>query len=159
MDNIRNNYLLEGHLPYNGNEIVLTSVEADNLDVTLGDIVNVKSMTDSGTVPYTVCGIDQKMNNTGKKALMSEEGVMHLNPEFKYETALIFLNDPSKAKEIKKQCQKNDIEFEMMSKLIIGIEANKNYTRGNMVTKAFDKVMNQGWLHFESIEKGLNNEN
>lgn len=62
-------------------------------------------------------------------------------------------------KEIKKQCQKNDIEFEMMSKLIIGIEANKNYTRGNMVTKAFDKVMNQGWLHFESIEKGLNNEN
>lgn len=61
--------------------------------------------------------------------------------------------------EIKKQCKKNDIEFEMMSKLIIGIEANKNYTRGNMVTKAFDRVMNQGWLHFESIEKGLNNEN
>lgn len=107
MDNIRNNYLLEGHLPYNGNEIVLTSVEADNLDVTLGDIVNVKSMTDSGTVSYTVCGIDQKMNNTGKKALMSEEGVMHLNPEFKYETALIFLNDPSKAKEIKKQWEKD----------------------------------------------------
>lgn len=60
--------------------------------------------------------------------------------------------------EIKKQCKKNAIEFEMMSKLIIGIEANKNYTRGNMVTKAFDRVMNQGWLHFESIEKGLNNE-
>lgn len=107
MDNIRNNYLLEGHLPYNGNEIVLTSVEADNLDVTLGDIVNVKSMTDSGTVPYTVCGIDQKMNNTGKKALMSEEGVKRLNPEHKYETALIFLNDPSKAKEIKKLWEKD----------------------------------------------------
>lgn len=61
--------------------------------------------------------------------------------------------------EIKKQCEKNDIEFEMMSKLIIGIEANKNYTRGSMVTKAFDKIMNQGWLHFDAIEKGLNNEN
>ena len=60
--------------------------------------------------------------------------------------------------EIKKQCEKNDIEFEMMSKLIIGIEANKNYTRGSMVTKAFDKIMNQGWLHFDAIEKGLNNE-
>ena len=107
VDNLRCNYLLEGHLPYNGNEIVLTSVEADNLDVTLGDIVNVKSMTDSGTVPYTVCGIDQKMNNTGKKALMSEEGVKRLNPEHKYETALIFLNDPSKAKEIKKQWEKD----------------------------------------------------
>lgn len=61
--------------------------------------------------------------------------------------------------EIKKQCKKNDIEFEMMSKLIIEIEANKNYTRGSMVTKAFDRIMNQGWLHFDSIEKGLNNEN
>lgn len=60
--------------------------------------------------------------------------------------------------EIKKQCEKNDIELEMMSKLIIGIEANKNYTRGSMVTKAFDKIMNQGWLHFDAIEKGLNNE-
>lgn len=60
--------------------------------------------------------------------------------------------------EIKKQCKKNDIKFEMMSKLIIGIEANKNYTRSSMVTKAFDKIMNQGWLHFDAIEKGLNNE-
>ena len=107
MDNIRNNYLLEGHLPCKGNEIVLTSVEADNLDVALGDIVNVKSMTDPGTVPYTVCGIDQKMNNTGKKALMSEEGLKRLNSEYKYETALIYLNDPSKAKEIKKQWEKD----------------------------------------------------
>lgn len=61
--------------------------------------------------------------------------------------------------EIKNQCKKNDIEFEMISKLIISIEANKNYTRGSMVTKAFDKIMNQGWLHFDAIEKGLNNEN
>jgi DNA sulfur modification protein DndC len=28
-----------------------------------------------------------------------------------------------------------------------------------MVTKAFDRIINQGWLHFESIEKGLENEN
>ena len=107
VNNIQYNYLLEGHLPYNGNEIVLTSVEAENFDVTLGDIVNVKSMTGSGTVPYTVCGIDQKMNNTGKKALLSEEGALRINSEYKYESALIFLNDPSKAKEIKKQWEKD----------------------------------------------------
>ena len=107
VNNIKYNYLLEGHLPCNGNEIVLTAVEADYLDVTLGDIINVKSMTDSGTVPYTVCGIDQKMNNTGKKALMSEEGALRINSEYRYETALIFLNDPSKAKEIKKQWEKD----------------------------------------------------
>lgn len=57
--------------------------------------------------------------------------------------------------EIKRQCADNNVEFEMISKLIIEIEANKNYTRSTMVTKAFDRILNQGWLHFDTIEKGL----
>ena len=61
--------------------------------------------------------------------------------------------------EIKKQCQKNNVEFEMISKLIVEIEANKNYARTTILSKAFDRVINQGWLHFDKIEKGLNNEN
>ena len=62
-------------------------------------------------------------------------------------------------KEVEKQCGESDIPFELISKLIIEIEANKNYTRGSMVTKSFDRVLNQGWLHFDNIEKGLKNEN
>ena len=61
--------------------------------------------------------------------------------------------------EIRKLCDENQVEFELISKLIIEIEANKNYTKSSMVAKAFDKILNQGWLHFDSIEKGLNNEN
>ena len=60
--------------------------------------------------------------------------------------------------EIKKQCAENNVEFELISKLIVEIEANKNYTKGSRVTKAFDRIINQGWLHFESIQKGLNHE-
>lgn len=60
--------------------------------------------------------------------------------------------------EIKQHCTENDVEFEMISKLIVEIEGNKNYTKSSMVTKAFDRILNQGWLHFESIEKGLSNE-
>ena len=60
--------------------------------------------------------------------------------------------------EIKQLCAEHQVEFELISKLIIEIEANKNYTNNSMVTKAFDRVINQGWLHFESIEKGLQNE-
>lgn len=60
--------------------------------------------------------------------------------------------------EIKRLCEENQIEFELISKLIIEINANKNYTKSALVTKAFDRIMNQGWLHFESIEKGLQNE-
>ena len=51
------------------------------------------------------------------------------------------------------------IDFELISKLIVEIDANKNYTKSSMVTKAFDKIINQGWLHFENIERGLKNEN
>ena len=61
--------------------------------------------------------------------------------------------------EIHTLCDECDVEFELISKLIIEIEANKYYTKGSMVTKAFDRIINQGWLHFDSIEKGLQNEN
>ena len=60
--------------------------------------------------------------------------------------------------EIKRQCEENNIEFELISKLIVEIEANKNYTKGSRVTKAFDRIINQGWLHFETIQRGLNHE-
>lgn len=62
-------------------------------------------------------------------------------------------------KEIKVLCDEYHLEFELISKLIIEIEANKNYTNNSMLIKAFDRIINQGWLHFESIEKGLQNEN
>ena len=61
--------------------------------------------------------------------------------------------------EIRRLCKENDVEFELIAKLIIEIEANKNYTNASMIPRAFDRVINQGWLHFESIEKGLRNEN
>ena len=60
--------------------------------------------------------------------------------------------------QIKQHCEEGDVEFELISKLIIEIDANKNYTRGSAVTKAFDRIMNQGWLHFNTIEKRMKNE-
>jgi len=60
--------------------------------------------------------------------------------------------------EIKGLCNENQIEFELISKLIVEIESNKNYTKSSVMTKAFDRIINQGWLHFDSIEKGLQNE-
>ena len=56
---------------------------------------------------------------------------------------------------IKNTSAQHDIPFELVSKLIIEIEKNKNYTRTTMVNKSFDRIINQGWLHFDSIEKGL----
>lgn len=61
--------------------------------------------------------------------------------------------------EIKSLCNEFDIEFELISKLIIEIDANKNYTKGSVIAKAFDKILNQGWLHHNNIQRGLSDEN
>ena len=55
--------------------------------------------------------------------------------------------------------EKYDVPFELISMLIIEIEANKNYTRSDIIAKAFNNVINQGWLHFDAIEKGMVDEN
>lgn len=54
---------------------------------------------------------------------------------------------------IGEMCAEHDIDFELISKLIIAIEENKHYTRGNKVQKAFDRVVNEGWLHYNNIQK------
>lgn len=49
-------------------------------------------------------------------------------------------------------CKEFSVEPEMMQKLIVAVEKNKHYSRGNKVSKAFDKVVNEGWLHHENIK-------
>ena len=61
--------------------------------------------------------------------------------------------------EIKLECEEFDVPFELISMLIIEIEANKTFTRSDIIAKAFNSVMNQGWLHFDAIEKGMIDEN
>jgi DNA sulfur modification protein DndC len=61
--------------------------------------------------------------------------------------------------EIKAECEEYDVPFELISMLLIEIEANKGYTRSDIISKAFNSVMNQGWLHFDAIEKGMIDEN
>lgn len=59
-------------------------------------------------------------------------------------------------------CQEYDIELEMMNKLIVAVENNKHYTRGNKVEKAFERIINEGWLHHENIKskkEEIKNEN
>lgn len=120
VDMLEFEYILEGHVPQNENEIVLSTVEAENLGVSLGDIVNVKSLVEDGTVSYTVCGIDQKINNMGKKAVMSEEGAKRLNPDYRFNQVLVYLNDSSRAKELKKQWEKEypELQFTLVDDII-----------------------------------------
>lgn len=67
--------------------------------------------------------------------------------------------DEDVVEKIKKACEINNLPYEMVSKLIISIAENKNYARSSIVSKDFDKILNEGWLHFENIQRGLLNEN
>lgn len=59
---------------------------------------------------------------------------------------------------IKEQCEHYDVEFELISKLLVEINDNKIYSNSTYVAKAFDRVVNQGWLHFDVVQRGLEDE-
>jgi len=73
----RNEMVIDGRLPIYDNEIVVTNNIAKILDVEVGDTIYVTGQGER--MNYIVCGIDQKINNMGLKALMSQEGAKRLN--------------------------------------------------------------------------------
>ena len=106
-------YILEGHVPSNENEIVLTTVEADKLGVTVGDIVTVRTSDGTETASFLVSGIDQKINNGGNKALMSESGAMRVNPDYTFEDVLLFLDDGIDVKKFKSDLEEEYPGYQM----------------------------------------------
>lgn len=52
-----------------------------------------------------------------------------------------------------------DIPVELITKLIVSVDTNKHITRNNKLQKAFDQIVGQGWLHYDSVEGVLDNEN
>lgn len=69
--------LLEGRLPQYDNEVVLTAPICEELGVHIGDVVYLKGV--EGKKDYILTGIDQKINNMGRKGLMNYEGAIRLN--------------------------------------------------------------------------------
>ena len=61
--------------------------------------------------------------------------------------------------EIKKGAEEADIPFELITKLIVAINANKYVAKSSKVQKEFDKLINQEWIHYEAIKSGLKDEN
>lgn len=59
---------------------------------------------------------------------------------------------------IKELCQKYNVPFELMTKLLIEVDNSKFFTHTAVSAKAVERVLNEGWLHYESIQEGLKNE-
>lgn len=56
-------------------------------------------------------------------------------------------------------CQKYGVPFDLISKLMISVDNTKFYTRSAISAKSIDRILNEGWLHFETIREGLKNAN
>ena len=55
-------------------------------------------------------------------------------------------------------CEKYDIPFELVSKLLIAVDNTKFFTRSSICAHEVEKIMNQGWLHYDKIQEGLADE-
>ena len=55
-------------------------------------------------------------------------------------------------------CEKYNVPFELVSKLLIAVDNTKFYTRSAVSAREVEKIMNQGWLHYDKIQEGLENE-
>lgn len=55
-------------------------------------------------------------------------------------------------------CAKYEVPFDLVSKLMISVDNSKFYTRSAVTAKNVERILNEGWLHFETIREGLNHE-
>lgn len=59
---------------------------------------------------------------------------------------------------IRRLCEESNVPFDLMSKLMITVDNTKFYTRSSISAKNVERILNEGWLHFENIREGLNHE-
>lgn len=55
-------------------------------------------------------------------------------------------------------CEKHDVPFDLVSKLMISVDNTKFITRSSVSAKNVERILNEGWLHFEAVKEGLENE-
>lgn len=119
---LENEMLLEGRLPEYDNEIVLTTVTCDELGVGLGDIVYIKGSGDKKD--YILVGIDQKINNAGKKAMMTLGGSKRLNGTDAVQQLYIYAKEGISSEKLRNQLKETypdreveDVETRIMDSL------------------------------------------
>ncbi len=61
--------------------------------------------------------------------------------------------------ELKQYCQEYNVEFELMSKLIISVNNNKFITRKPVLKESFEKILKENWLHYNNVKEGIKDDN
>jgi len=60
---------------------------------------------------------------------------------------------------IRELCEEYNVPFDLVSRLMISVDKTKHLVRSSLTRKQVERIFNQGWLHCESISKGIISEN
>lgn len=83
--------LLSGRFPEQDNEIAITTMVSKMMGVEINDTINIK--VDDKDEEYLVVGITQQLNNLGKGASVTLNGVKRIVPDYKIVSLMIVLKD------------------------------------------------------------------
>ena len=118
VDNRVNMTLLEGRVPVHDNEILLTKAAADDLGVTLGDVVTVRIGVESAE--YIVTGFDQRMERMGRTANLTIPGGEKLLGKITRADIVVNAKEDVTYEELEAQIKEitaryNDTEYDIMN--------------------------------------------
>ncbi len=115
---LQHDILLEGRFPKHQNEMVLSTNAANELGVTVGDVIYLEGR--SGRLDYLITGIDQKINHMGKKALLTVEGMVRADVSAHAPALYLYLKEGVSFTEIEEKLKQHytDIEISDSRKVI-----------------------------------------
>lgn len=90
-NNLRIDNVVDGRRPEYDNELMLSTVMAEKLNVTIGDVLYLE--LNGERQDYILVGISQGINRLGKKALITKEGLGRLIQEMTVGTLYIYVED------------------------------------------------------------------
>lgn len=109
-EQVENEVLLWGRFPEYENEIVVTDAVARELGAELGDIVSVSGTGEAKD--FMIVGIDQKINNMGRKAMAGFEGLTYLNGNAEVMQLCVYAGEEYTAGELMEHIKREFPELE-----------------------------------------------
>lgn len=115
---LKTNTIVEGRYPTYDNEIVLSRLICENLNVKVGDMVNI--ISGDQTEGYLVVGMTQHISYLGKKAVMTFEGIQKVNETVKPSILMVYKTEGVEFADMEKEIREKypDLEITDVEKII-----------------------------------------
>ena len=122
--------VLEGRVPMHDNEIMMTQALAEDLGVSIGDVVTVKNGTKSAD--YIVTGYDQRMERMGRTMNVTIEGAKRLLGEFGRMDILIYAKDDVTFEALEAKVKEIAADYGDTEYVIVNSDKNMTSTMGTI---------------------------